>query len=89
MKKTKKLWRKLAWTALQVERDDASASYSNLKEAEPELCITLLRLHPTFHNFLGIQKKIESSDDTWLKVSLNLYRKAKLIMKVCIVKISW
>jgi len=66
--KTRKLWRKLAWMALQAESEEASKSYSNLENADPELCIKLLQ-HQSVHNFLGIRKKIENSDDDWMQVN--------------------
>ena len=70
MKKSKRLWRKLAWMALQAERDNAFESpiHSNLENADPELCIELLK-HSSVHNYLGIRMKIKNSDADWLQVS--------------------
>ena len=58
--------------ALHAEKEEMQESFSNLKNAEPELCIKLLQF-PTVHNFFGIRKKIETSDAEWLEVFFYQY----------------
>lgn len=66
--KTSELWRKLAKLSLKKEKEESEKAYSNLENAEPELCIKLIQC-PSVHNFLGLQRKIESSDEIWIKVN--------------------
>ena len=44
---------------------------ANLENAEPELCIRLLRL-PTLNNYTGLKKRIANSDKEWLQHFLEL-----------------
>ena len=74
--KTRVLWRKFAWISLQKEKEEIAKAYLTVESAEPELCIKLIQ-HSSVHNFLGLQKKIQSSDEKWIKVSLNLLKHAK------------
>ena len=77
MKKSAKLWKRLAKKSLQAEREDEKDSYSNLENAEPELCVKLLEF-PSVHNFLGLRKKIKNSSKSWIQVSYTLIRRLKV-----------
>ncbi|XP_022091618.1 inverted formin-2-like isoform X2 [Acanthaster planci] len=70
---TAAMFKKFAKRVSQANRpnEDLVDFGANLENAEPELCIRLLRL-PTLNNYTGLKKRIANSDKEWLQRFLEL-----------------